>query len=256
MNQATKSTQAITNLTRTWDSPRSPRTRCRIGIPNTGKLRSLIAPVLATIYPIDHSSANLLTVIDGRTELVCARSNDLPYLLGSGHVDLIITGSDYCFESGHDLAQLVDLGLIRGKICMLSPCDNYSAVITPRVISTQYPRHATLLASTLGAGVEVRTVSGAGEIYPQIGLSDATVDCVVTGRTCRENQMEIRHVIRDVTTGIYVRACDKTNNILTQMALELMKAFNLSVSSPCALSPIQDSQSIQAPPDRDLHSKF
>ena len=180
----------------------------RLGIPNTGKLKELVGELIASLVEFNYASKSLFFKLNDDLELVRARSTDLPHLLANGVVDMAITGSDYCFESGEDLVQMDDLALITGQICLLTkdgrmPGNRQDG---PLVVSTQYPRHASHLVKSQGLDAEVRVVSGAGELYPRMGLSDASVDCVVTGKTAKHNHLRVAARIRPVTTGIYRRA--------------------------------------------------
>ncbi len=192
----------------TWETERNKRVEVlRLGIPNTGKLKELTGDLVSCIYDFNYASKQLSFKLENDLEILRARSTDLPHLLAQGIVDLAITGSDYCFESGADLVQVHDLALITGAICLLTkdgalPGSQSGSL---PILSTQYPKHASYFLENKGLEGEVRVVSGAGELYPRIGLSDASVDCVVTGRTARHNGLKIAAKIRDVTTGVYRR---------------------------------------------------
>ena len=200
-----------------WTVPAERGGKLRLGIPNTGKLRELVGALAEGAYGCDCVNKKLFFAVSDSLEVIRARSVDLPHLVARGIVDVGITGSDYVFESGEDLTQIEDLALITGRICLLSrsgEIPHRPNGETFRII-TQYPRHAHALRGQEGFAADIFAVSGAGELYPQFGLSDASVDCVVTGQTARQNGLKIAAVIRPVTTGVYVRAAEADLPVMT-----------------------------------------
>jgi len=211
--------------------------RLRLGVPNAGKLRELVGSLVQGAFGCDMLSKQLFFEVNGDLAVLRARSTDLPHLLAQGVVDVAVTGSDYVFESGENLTLVVNLALIVGRICLLTTSGELPPAHRGRrpCISTQYPRHAELFLRTTGIDGEIVCVSGAGELYPRIGVSDASVDCVVTGRTARENDLRIASIIRPVTTGIYVRTPDTDQPAITgyrQVAERLREALGRASGEP------------------------
>jgi ATP phosphoribosyltransferase len=200
--------QHLHELRPTWTGAATRSGQMRLGIPNTGKLRDLAGRLVARAFSFDFASKQLLFDVSDELQILRARSTDLPHLLANGIVDVAITGDDYCFESGEDLLLLGDLHMIHGRVCLLTRSGEVPPRDSTLRISTQYPRHAMAFKERAGLAAQIMLVSGAGELYPRLGLADASVDCVVTGRTCRENGLRIAAVIRPVMTGIYVRTAD------------------------------------------------
>ncbi len=65
---------------------------------------------------------------------------------------------------------------------------------------------------------------GAQEIAPLMGLSDAIIDLVESGKTLKENGLQEIQVIRDISTRLIAnKAALKTKSILIQ---ELVGVFN------------------------------
>jgi ATP phosphoribosyltransferase len=199
-----------------WTAPAERGDKLRLGIPNTGKLRELVGVLAEGAYGCDCVNKKLFFEVSESLEVIRARSVDLPHLVARGIVDVGITGSDYVFESGEDLTQIEDLALITGRICLLSPSGEIPRPPGGEAfrIITQYPRHASSFRDQEGLAAEIFSVSGAGELYPQFGLSHASVDCVVTGQTARQNGLKIAAVIRPVTTGVYVRTAEADRPVM------------------------------------------
>ena len=66
-------------------------------------------------------------------------------------------------------------------------------------IATKYPRIAERHFEWTGRQVEVIEVKGWVKLAPLIGLADGIVDLVATGRTLKENDLEVREEIVECT---------------------------------------------------------
>jgi ATP phosphoribosyltransferase len=69
-------------------------------------------------------------------------------------------------------------------------------------VATKYPRVAERFFEETGRRAEVIEVKGSVELAPISGLADAIVDLVDTGRTLRENGLEVREVIAPSTARL------------------------------------------------------
>jgi ATP phosphoribosyltransferase len=69
-------------------------------------------------------------------------------------------------------------------------------------IATKYPRIAQRHFDDTGRRAEVIEVKGSVELAPISGLADAIVDLVDTGRTLRENGLEVREEIAPSTARL------------------------------------------------------
>ena len=71
-------------------------------------------------------------------------------------------------------------------------------------IATKYVRIASSHFGARGIPVEIIPLAGSVELAPGLGLSDAIVDLVETGRTLQENGLRIVEVITDSTGRLVV----------------------------------------------------
>ena len=71
----------------------------------------------------------------------------------------------------------------------------------PRV-ATKYPRIATAHFAAQGTEVDVIYIQGSVELAPLVGLSDVIVDLVETGETLRQNGLELRETICEVSAVV------------------------------------------------------
>src|SRR3954470_20039459 len=124
----------------------------------------------------------------GRFRFVFVKPSDVPVYVEHGIADCGVVGRDVLLETEADVLLPLDLGIAR--------CRMVVAAIDPKVITrafgmlrvaTKYSRIASTHFGQRGIPVEIIPLSGSVELAPVLGLSDAIVDLVETGRTLKEN---------------------------------------------------------------------
>jgi ATP phosphoribosyltransferase len=137
--------------------------------------------------------------------LVTMRPSDVPTYVEAGAADVGITGKDVLLEqSDRVVYELLDLGFGRCRMVLAGRVGDESLGESERRlgmmrIATKYPRTAERYFEETGRQVEVIEVKGSIELAPLIGLADGIVDLVATGRTLRENDLEVREEIVECT---------------------------------------------------------
>jgi len=82
-------------------------------------------------------------------------------------------------------------------------------------VATKYPDTAKKYLESLGIQADIVYLHGSQEIAPQIGLSEAIIDLVDSGKTLNENGLEEIGVIRQISSRMIVnKAALKTKNEL------------------------------------------
>ena len=137
---------------------------------------------------------------DGLT-LVKIRPSDVPTYVEAGAADLGITGKDVLLEQRDRVVyELLDLGYGACRMVLAAREGDPSLGESERRlgtmrIATKYPRVAERHFEDSGRQAEVIEVKGSVELAPLVGLADGIVDLVATGRTLRENGLEVREEI-------------------------------------------------------------
>jgi ATP phosphoribosyltransferase len=137
----------------------------------------------------------------GDAELVTMRPSDVPTYVEVGAADVGITGKDVLMEQADRLVyELLDLGYGTCTMVLAGRCGDESLGESERRlgamrIATKYPRVTEAHFESTGRQVEVIEVKGSVELAPLVGLADGIVDLVATGRTLRENDLEVREEI-------------------------------------------------------------
>lgn len=144
----------------------------------------------------------------GDLVLVTMRPSDVPTYVEAGAADLGITGKDVLIEqSDRVLYELLDLRFGACRMVVAGRAGDDQALAEVRRlgavrVATKYPRIARRHFEETGRSAEVIEVKGSVELAPLAGLADVIVDIVDTGRTLRENGLEVREEITRCTARL------------------------------------------------------
>jgi len=143
---------------------------------------------------------------DGEHRVVVVKPADVPTYVEYGAADAGIAGLDVILESRADLVQPLTLDFGRCKLAVAAPRGvALSASENPTVrVATKYPHIAMEYFNARGIPVEIIYLSGSIELAPLLGLADRIVDLVESGRTLRDNGLEIVEVIVESSARLVV----------------------------------------------------
>jgi ATP phosphoribosyltransferase len=140
--------------------------------------------------------------------LVTMRPSDVPTYVEAGAADLGITGKDVLLEQRDRVVyEILDLGYGACRMVLAAREGDESLWESERRlgamrIATKYPRVAERFFDETGRQAEVIEVKGSVELAPLVGLADGIVDLVATGRTLKENGLEVREEITSSTARL------------------------------------------------------
>ncbi|WP_041939928.1 MULTISPECIES: ATP phosphoribosyltransferase [Frankia] len=168
----------------------------RIAVPNKGSLSAASSQLLADAgYNARRESAELvITDVENDIEFFFLRPRDIAVYVGSGRLDLGITGRDLLLDSNAAAAELLPLGYAHATFRYAAPEGALADVaeLQGRRIATSFP--ALVRADLAGRGVtpaSIVTLDGAVETAVRLGVADAVADVVETGRTLRAAGLEL-----------------------------------------------------------------
>ncbi len=151
------------------------------------------------------SDSRSLIFDGGSVELITMRPSDVPTYVEAGAADVGITGKDVLAEQADRMVyELLDLGYGRCRMVLAARVGDGTLEETERRlgsirIATKYPRITEEYFASTGRRAEIIEVKGSVELAPLVGLGDAIVDLVATGRTLAENNLEVREEISTAT---------------------------------------------------------
>ena len=172
---------------------------------------------------VKKSRKMLLDMKHPNVKVLIIRGWDVPTYITSGAAHIGIVGKDILMEKEEEeFVELADLGL--GK-CRLSLA-GYEDVLTGSArlkIATKYPKSSTKFMNSIGIQPEIIYLNGAQEIAPLLGLSDAIIDLVDTGKTLTANGLIEIKTIADISTRLIAnKASMKTKSTIINEIMEAL----------------------------------
>ena len=130
----------------------------------------------------------------------------MPTYVEYGVADCGIAGRDVLLETGADVLEPLDLGFGRCRRGRGEPGRRGFAPDSSAStrVASKYARLAAAHFQGRGLGVEVVKLAGSVEIAPGLGLADAIVDVVETGRTLAENGLEVIETVAESSARLVV----------------------------------------------------
>ncbi|MFD8245817.1 ATP phosphoribosyltransferase [Nocardia sp. NPDC059691] len=165
----------------------------RVAVPNKGALSESAVSILSEAGYRKRTDSRDLTVLDpaNQVEFFFLRPKDIAIYVGSGELDLGITGRDLALDSGAPVQERLALGFGRSTFRYAAPAGREWKVedLADKRIATSYPN--LVLDDLRGRGIEAEVIrlDGAVEISIQLGVADAIADVVGSGRTLRQHNL-------------------------------------------------------------------
>ncbi|MFQ6325194.1 ATP phosphoribosyltransferase [Nocardia sp. CWNU-33] len=165
----------------------------RVAVPNKGALSESATSILSEAGYRKRTDSRDLTVLDpaNQVEFFFLRPKDIAIYVGSGELDLGITGRDLALDSGATVQERLSLGFGRSTFRYAAPAGREWKVedLYDKRIATSYPNLVLSDLRARGIEAEVIRLDGAVEISIQLGVADAIADVVGSGRTLRQHNL-------------------------------------------------------------------
>jgi ATP phosphoribosyltransferase len=164
----------------------------RVAVPNKGTLAGPASEMLAEAGYRQRHEQRDLTVLDtaNDVEFFFLRPKDIPIYVGSGELDLGLTGRDLARDSGAQVTERLALGFGGSTFRYAAPAGPHDwtvADLQGKRIATSYSKLVADDLARHGVTADVIRLDGAVEISIQLGVADAIADVVGSGRTLRQH---------------------------------------------------------------------
>jgi ATP phosphoribosyltransferase len=167
----------------------------RIAVPNKGSLAEPASQMLTEAGYRQRSDSRELVLLDTEndTEFFFLRPRDIAIYVGSGRLDVGITGEDLLLDSGARAESVLELGFAGStfRFAALPGTATGVADLDGKRIATAYPGVVAAHLAEYGVSCEVIRLDGAVETAVRLGVADAIADVVSTGTTLRNAGLEI-----------------------------------------------------------------
>ncbi|MCH9708989.1 MAG: ATP phosphoribosyltransferase [Actinomycetia bacterium] len=159
----------------------------KVAVPNKGTLSEPAAEILSEAGYRRRTDTKDLTVVDpaNQVEFFFLRPKDIAIYVGSGQLDLGITGRDLAQESVAPVRERLALGFGSSTFRYAAPAGGSWRVedLAGKRIATAFPNLVRKDLASRGIDATVIRLDGAVEISVQLGVADAIADVVGSGRT-------------------------------------------------------------------------
>ena len=153
------------------------------------------------------------------------KPSDVAIYVEHGAADVGIAGLDILLEQEPDVFELLDLGLGKCRIAVAGRKGALSGTGKTLRVATKFPNIAKNYYAEQSREIEIIKLNGSIELAPIVNLSDVIVDIVETGKTLKENNLEVLEEITSISARMIVNkasfrfktqqieeVCDKMRN--------------------------------------------
>ena len=199
----------------------------RVAVPNKGMLAEPAALMLRESGYRQRGSTSELAILDpdNDVEFFYLRPRDVAVYVGSGTVDVGITGRDMLLDAEAEADELLALDFGHSTFRFAAPADGPSAIeeLAGLRVATAYPGLLSKYLAGLGVAAEVIALDGAVETACRLGVADAVADVVSTGTTLRTAGLSVigPPLLESEAVLIHRRAGDAVGDAVTQLIRRL-----------------------------------
>ncbi|WP_247828927.1 ATP phosphoribosyltransferase [Arthrobacter antioxidans] len=167
----------------------------RVAVPNKGALSEAASSMLAEAGYRQRRDSRELVLVDPENEIefFFLRPRDIAVYVGSGTLDVGITGRDLFLDAQVEAEELMQLGFGASTFRFAGPVGDFSSLeeLEGRRLATSYEGLLNDYLAARGITASVVRLDGAVESSVRLGVADAIADVVETGSTLRAAGMEI-----------------------------------------------------------------
>lgn len=167
----------------------------RIAVPNKGTLSETAVQMLAEAGYATRRDPKELIVSDPRNdvEFFYLRPRDIATYVGSGALDVGVTGRDLLLDSHSTAVEIDELDFGASTFRFAGPIGRFSALaeLDGVRVATSYSALVSDFLEREGVSASVVHLDGAVESAVRLGVADAVADVVETGTTLKKQGLEI-----------------------------------------------------------------
>ncbi|MEN9752160.1 MAG: hypothetical protein RLZZ600_1207 [Actinomycetota bacterium] len=192
----------------------------RVAVPNKGSLAETASAMLVEAGYGSRRDPRDLHFVDSRNdvEFFYLRPRDIATYVGSGALDVGITGRDLLLDSHSKASEIAELSFADSTFRFAGPVGKFAALsdLAGQRVATSYPNLvADFLTANGVTNVEVVRLDGAVESAVRLGVADAVADVVSTGGTLRQAGLEIFGPVLLESTAVLIARADKRDSANT-----------------------------------------
>ncbi len=160
----------------------------KIALPNKGSLSEAATSILKEAGYRQRTDSRDLVFFDpsADVEFYYLRPRDIAVYVGSGELEIGITGRDLLIDSGADAEEILGLDFGRSKFRFAARNALTLSELQGKRIATAYPGLVAHYLAENGCNAQVVKLDGAVESSIHLGVADVIADVVSTGGTLKQ----------------------------------------------------------------------
>jgi ATP phosphoribosyltransferase len=191
----------------------------RIAVPNKGTLSETAVQMLQEAGYATRRDPKELIVSDPRNdvEFFYLRPRDIATYVGSGALDVGVTGRDLLLDSHSTAREVDELDFGASTFRFAGPIDRFStlAELNGVRVATSYSALVSDFLEREGVSASVVHLDGAVESAVRLGVADAVADVVETGSTLKKQGLEIFGPVILESQAVLIAANDEVDGLDT-----------------------------------------
>lgn len=130
------------------------------------------------------------------------KPSDVAIYVERGAADVGVCGKDILLEYAPDIYELLDMNTGICRMAVAAKKDFRDDTRRPLRVATKFSRIARAHYASKGRDIDIIHLNGSIEIAPILDLSDVIVDIVETGKTLKENDLEVIETIFPISARL------------------------------------------------------
>ncbi|MCU1481887.1 MAG: phosphoribosyltransferase [Subtercola sp.] len=194
----------------------------KIAVPNKGSLSETAAQMLAEAGYNGRRDPRELVIQDPKNdvEFFYLRPRDIATYVGSGALDVGITGRDLLLDSESPAVEVAELNFGESTFRFAGPGGAFDSLeqLQGRRVATSYPGLVGAFLAESNVTATLVKLDGAVESAVRLGVADAVADVVSTGSTLRKAGLEIFGPVILQSTAVLISSVSLTSGSLGEGA--------------------------------------
>ena len=191
----------------------------RIAVPNKGSLAEISAEMLYEAGYSGRKDPRDLHFSDTRNgvEFFYLRPRDIATYVGSGALDVGITGRDLLLDSHSEAREISELSFGDSTFRFAGPAGTFQDLtdLAGKRVATSYPGLVGSFLAQAGIQSHLVKLDGAVESAVRLGVADAVADVVSTGSTLRKAGLDIFGPVILESTAVLISRDETIEGIST-----------------------------------------
>ena len=130
------------------------------------------------------------------------KPSDVAVYVERGAADIGVAGKDILLEYRPDVYELLDLNIGKCRMAVAGPTGFRDSAGRTLRVATKFPEIAQSYYNEKCRDIDIIKLNGSIELAPIMGLSDVIVDIVETGKTLKENNLEVLETIVPISARL------------------------------------------------------